>query len=48
MMPTAVTDLDGALHGQTVQLERGEEQVQQAGVVGILTFSTYSFQLLCR
>src|SRR5204863_7928724 len=27
---------DGARHGQTVELEGGEEQVQQAGVVGIL------------
>src|SRR5215471_14004383 len=36
MMPTAVADVDGALHGQTVELKRGEEQMQEAGVVGVL------------
>ena len=47
MMPTAIADVDGALHGQAVELECGEEQMQQAGVVGIIQRSRRTVSSCC-
>jgi hypothetical protein len=43
MMSPTVTDVDCALHRQAIELERGEKEMQQTGVISV---AERSFSLL--